>query len=66
MHKSEKVDKRMENEVIGVSRERVSITLPKECIAWIDKKIDSRTYANRSHAIEVLILEAMKQEKKGP
>ncbi len=44
-------------------RERVSITLPKELLEWIDKKIESRTYANRSHAIEVLILEAIKREK---
>lgn len=42
-------------------RERVSMTLPKECVEWIDKKIKSRTYANRSHAIEVLVLEAMKR-----
>ena len=54
----------MESEVIGMVRERVSITLPKECITWIDKKVEKRTYANRSHAIEVIVLEAMKQEKK--
>ena len=54
----------MESEVTGMVRERVSITLPKECITWIDKKVENRTYANRSHAIEVIVLEAMKQEKK--
>jgi metal-responsive CopG/Arc/MetJ family transcriptional regulator len=54
----------MESEVIVMVRERVSITLPKECLEWLDKKIESRIYANRSHAIEVLILEAMKNEKK--
>jgi len=43
-------------------RERVSLTLPMECVEWVDKKIDSRIYATRSHAIEVLILEAMKRE----
>jgi Arc/MetJ-type ribon-helix-helix transcriptional regulator len=54
----------MESEAAGMVRERVSITLPKECIAWIDKKVETRTYANRSHALEVLVLEAMKNEKK--
>jgi metal-responsive CopG/Arc/MetJ family transcriptional regulator len=54
----------MESEVVGMVRERVSITLPKDCLIWIDRKIEARTYANRSHAIEVLILEAMKTEKK--
>ena len=42
----------------------ISITLPKECVEWIDRKVESRTYANRSHGIEVLILEAIKSEKK--
>jgi len=46
-------------------RKRVSITLPKECLDWIDKKIASRVYANRSHAIEVITLEAMKSDRKG-
>jgi metal-responsive CopG/Arc/MetJ family transcriptional regulator len=64
MHKSEKEMKRMESEVVGMVRERVSITLPKECLDWIDKKIVSRVYANRSHAIEVLVLKAMKEEKR--
>lgn len=54
----------MESKVAEMVRERVSITLPKECINWLDRKIESRTYANRSHALEVLILEAMKNERK--
>lgn len=45
----------------NVPRERVSITLPVECVKWVDEKIESRVYANRSHAIEVLVLEAMKR-----
>ena len=45
-------------------RTPISITLPKECVNWLDRKVESRTYANRSHAIEVLILDAMKGEKK--
>ena len=55
----------MEIEGVSMVRERVSITLPKECVEWLDKKVESRIYANRSHAIEVLILEAIKREKKG-
>lgn len=51
-------------EVKEVVRSPISITLPKECIEWIDRKVESRIYANRSHGIELLILEAMKSEKK--
>jgi len=54
----------MGSEDAQLVRERVSITLPKECTAWLDRKVESRTYANRSHALEVLILEAIRQDKK--
>lgn len=64
MHKSDKKVNCMESKVVEMVRERVSITLPKECIAWLDRKVETRTYANRSHALEVLVLEAMKSEKK--
>lgn len=42
-------------------RERVSITLPKECLDWLDEQVKGRKYANRSHAIEVIVLNAMKK-----
>ena len=63
-HKSEKGVTHMKSEVAEVVRERVSITLPKECIEWIDGKVETRIYANRSHAIEVIILEAMREQGK--
>ena len=51
-------------EVKELVRVPISTTLPKECVEWLDKKVESRVYANRSHAIEVVIFEAMKNEKK--
>jgi Arc/MetJ-type ribon-helix-helix transcriptional regulator len=42
----------------------ISITVPKEVLVWLDEKVKSRVYANRSHAVEVIVLEAMKNEKK--
>jgi len=50
----------MESEATVMARERMSITLPRDCIEWIDKQVEARTYHNRSHAIEVLILKEMK------
>jgi len=47
----------------NMGRTPVSVTLPRNCLDWIDKKVDSRVYANRSHAIEVIVLEAMKNDK---
>jgi Arc/MetJ-type ribon-helix-helix transcriptional regulator len=54
----------MNSEVETVTRERLSLTLPKQCIEWLDRQVEARTYFSRSHAIEVLILEAMKNEKR--
>jgi metal-responsive CopG/Arc/MetJ family transcriptional regulator len=53
----------MESEVNIVIRERLSITLPKDCVEWLDRQVEVRKYFSRSHAIEVLILEAIKQER---
>jgi len=53
----------MNSEVVTVIRERLSITLPKECVSWLNKQVEARKYFSRSHALEVLILEAMKNEK---
>lgn len=50
--------------VVETVRQPISITLPKECIEWIDKQVESRKYHNRSHAIEVLILEKMRGKKR--
>jgi Arc/MetJ-type ribon-helix-helix transcriptional regulator len=41
-------------------RERVSVLLPKKCVTWIDTKVEDGVFVSRSHAIETLILEAMK------
>lgn len=53
----------MKSEEKEMVRQAISITLPKKCVEWLDRKVESRIYANRSHAIELLILEAMKQEE---
>ncbi len=55
----------MQSDGRNMPRERVSITLPQECLEWIDDKVKSRIYSNRSHAMEVLILEAMKRRGGG-
>ena len=42
-------------------RKQVCITLPKNCVEWLDKQVESRIYYSRSHAMEVLILKEMKE-----
>jgi len=51
----------MKSEAETMARERISITLPKECVEWMDKQVEARKFFSRSHAIEVLILEKKKE-----
>ena len=53
----------MKTRDVEVVRQRISVTLPKECVDWLDGQVKARRYYNRSHAIEGLILEEMKGKK---
>lgn len=44
-------------------KERITITLDKDLLNWIDKKIDDKTFANRSHGFEYVIKRAMDNDK---
>jgi len=61
-HKPEKEMRCMKTEENEMPRTRVSITLPQECLEWIDKQVEARVYHNRSHAIEVVILKEMQKK----
>lgn len=54
----------MGTEVVEVVRERVSITLPKDVLQWLDKQVEARTYHNRSHAIEKILYDRMQEKVK--
>ncbi len=45
-------------------KERITITLDKEILDWLDKKIEERVFANRSHGFEFLIAKTKKDETK--
>ncbi|HLG25103.1 MAG TPA: ribbon-helix-helix domain-containing protein [Candidatus Nanoarchaeia archaeon] len=36
-------------------KERITITLDKELLSWLDKKVSNKVFANRSHGFEFLI-----------
>lgn len=36
-------------------KERITITIEKEFLEWLDKKTDLKVFANRSHGFEFLI-----------
>ena len=43
-------------------KERITITIEKELLKWIDKNIEDKIFANRSHGLEFLIMQKVKQE----
>ncbi len=43
-------------------KDRITVTIDRKLLKWIDEKIDERTFANRSHAIEFLIKKRMDLE----
>ena len=47
----------------SLAKVRISISIPKEVLEWVDSMVEKRIYANRSHAIEVLIVERMRRGK---
>lgn len=45
-------------------KERITITLDKEILKWLDSKIDEKIFANRSHGLEFLIKRKVHDEGK--
>jgi len=43
--------------------EKLCISIDPELLAWIDKKVEDRRFATRSHAFAMAIQELMKKEK---
>ena len=43
-------------------KERITITIDKELLDWLDKKIDEKVFANRSHGFEFLIQKKIDEE----
>ena len=36
-------------------KKRITVTLDKELLNWLDKRVEERIFANRSHGLEFLI-----------
>jgi len=40
-------------------KERITVTIDKDLLNWIDERIKDKTFANRSHGLEFLIKKKM-------
>jgi len=36
-------------------KERITLTIDKELLAWVDEKVAQKIFSNRSHALEYLM-----------
>lgn len=45
-------------------KERITVTLDKDLLEWLDSKIKDKVFANRSHGFEFLVKKKMKEEDK--
>lgn len=43
-------------------KERITITIDKKLLKWLDDKIEKRIFANRSHGFEFLIQKNIDKE----
>ena len=46
-----------------MAKERITITIDKELLKWIDARIEEKVFANRSHGFEFLIMKEKKERK---
>ena len=44
-------------------KERITITIDKELLKWVDSKVEKKIFANRSHALEFLVQTKINEEK---
>ncbi|MCW4005459.1 MAG: ribbon-helix-helix domain-containing protein [Candidatus Bathyarchaeota archaeon] len=42
---------------------RLQVTIRDDIVRWMDKNVESRKFASRSHAIEYSVMQMIKQEK---
>ncbi len=44
-------------------KERISITIDKDLLDWVDLKISEKVFANRSHALEFLTMQKIEEDE---
>ena len=43
-------------------KERITITIYKDLLDWVDRNVELKLFANRSHGLEFLVMEKMFRE----
>lgn len=49
---------------MNAMKSKISVTVDKQIVEWIDKQVQTQRFRNRSHAVEVSLMRFMETEKK--
>ena len=58
------MQKKMGKKEDSKGKERITITIDDNLLAWLDKKVNDKIFANRSHGFEYLIKRKMEDDLK--
>ncbi len=47
----------------GILKERITVTIDKDLLKWVDEGVKEKVFANRSHALEFLIKKKMREDE---
>ncbi len=47
-----------------MTKERISLTIDRKLLEWIDKRVKEKLFASRSHAVEFLVASKIKEENR--
>lgn len=45
-------------------KRKISVTVDKKCVDWVDENVKTMRFRNRSHAIEFALVKFIEREKK--
>jgi len=49
-----------------IMKAKMSVTVEKNIVEWIDRQVETQRFRNRSHAVEVALRRFVESERKGP
>ncbi|MEK6946837.1 MAG: ribbon-helix-helix domain-containing protein [Nanoarchaeota archaeon] len=44
-------------------KSRITVTIDKKLLSWLDSKIEDKIFANRSHGLEFLVKKKIEEKK---
>ena len=49
---------------MGIMKSKMSVTVDRQIVEWIDEQVRTQRFRNRSHAVELALMKFIQAEKK--